>query len=111
VLHEAAEQARRVENAPVVLLTKAIDNAAGRYCGYRFPPSVVGSRVLLMREEGREDTLPALRTAVADYMASEGCSCCRGDDHEQHADRLGELLGVPKYDDGSGRDFSKFRTK
>jgi len=51
-----------------------------------------------------------LRAALADYMYSEGCSCCRDDeDHEVNAERLGKLLNVPKYSDGSGRDFSKYR--
>lgn len=52
-----------------------------------------------------------LRTALADYMASEGCDCCQGNDHEQHAERLAELLNVPKYSDGSGFDFSKYSTQ
>lgn len=53
--------------------------------------------------------LSALRTAVADYMSSEGCSCCQ--DYEKHdldKRRLGELLDVPMYEDGSGYDFTKF---
>jgi len=52
-----------------------------------------------------------IRTAVADYMYSEGCSCCRGLEHDANAARLGKLLKVPPYPDGSGHDFSKFRTK
>lgn len=52
-----------------------------------------------------------VRTAVADYMRSEGCGCC-GDHvaHNEHAARIAKLLNVPKYKDGSGYDFSKFRT-
>lgn len=54
----------------------------------------------------------ALRKAVADYMNSEGCSCCQNvDAHEKHKAELARLLHVPKYPDGSGYDFSKFRTK
>ncbi len=55
--------------------------------------------------------LKAIRTAVADYMRSEGCGCC-GDyeGHKEHAAILGKLLNVPKYKDGSGYDFTKFRT-
>lgn len=51
-----------------------------------------------------------LRTAVADYMRSEGCSCCRGSKHDEHAEVLGRLLRVPKYADGSGRDFYRYRS-
>ena len=53
-----------------------------------------------------------IRQAVADYMASEGCSCCRDTEgHVENAKRLAKLLGVPRYKDRSGYDFSKFRTK
>ena len=56
--------------------------------------------------------LTEIRRAVADYMASEGCSCCGDSDkHAEDAVRLGILLRVPKYKDWSGRDFSRFRTK
>jgi hypothetical protein len=52
-----------------------------------------------------------VRQAVADYMYSEGCSCCRSEPaHTEHAARLGELLRVPKYKDFSGYDFSQFRS-
>lgn len=55
--------------------------------------------------------LAELRRAVADYIGSEGCSCCEGHDHKEHAARLAKLLRVPRYDDGSGYDFPSFRTK
>ena len=51
-----------------------------------------------------------LRSALADYMWSEGCSCCEGMDHSKHAEQLARLLNVPKYDDGSGYDFARYRT-
>ena len=51
-----------------------------------------------------------MRQAVANYMQSEGCSCCRNiEDHKQHTEDLAKLLRVPKYSDGSGYDFSKYR--
>lgn len=54
----------------------------------------------------------AIRTALADYMWSEGCSCCQDRDaHDSAKATLGKLLRVPKYEDGSGYDFSKFRSK
>jgi hypothetical protein len=53
-----------------------------------------------------------IRTAIADYMQSEGCSCCRDSAaHEKHTKVLAKLLRVPKYKDGSGYDFSKYKTK
>lgn len=53
----------------------------------------------------------SLRTAVADYMYSEGCDYCRDSDaHDKHKVILGKMLNVPKYSDGSGYDFSKYRT-
>lgn len=53
-----------------------------------------------------------IRKAVANYMGSEGCSCCRDyEAHEKHAEVLGKLLKVPKYKDGSGYDFRRFRDK
>lgn len=51
-----------------------------------------------------------LRNAIADYMYSEGCSCCQGNDHEEHKKRLAKLLNVPMYSDKSGYNFDKFKT-
>lgn len=51
-----------------------------------------------------------IRTAVANYMQSEGCGCCSDDEmHYLHKVTLATLLKVPKYSDGSGYDFSKFK--
>ena len=51
-----------------------------------------------------------VRVAVANYMGSEGCSCCRNiAAHEKHEKILAELLDVEKYDDNSGYDFLKYR--
>jgi hypothetical protein len=59
-------------------------------------------------EEFKEE----VRQALADYMKSEGCGCCSNyEKHSIDADRLGRLLDVPLYDDGSGYDFSQFRSK
>lgn len=51
-----------------------------------------------------------LREAIANYMQSEGCSCCRGSNHDEHKAILATLLKVPKYSDNSGYDFNKFAT-
>ena len=53
-----------------------------------------------------------LRQAVADYMRSEGCSCCQDiEGHRQHTKRIAELLGVAPYSDNSGFDFTPYRTE
>lgn len=54
--------------------------------------------------------LAKIRTAVADYMSSEGCSCCRGNDHDEHKAVIAGLLGVAPYSDNSGFDFAPYRT-
>lgn len=52
-----------------------------------------------------------LRRLIADYMSSEGCSCCRNiEAHEKHAASLAKAVGVPKYSDGSGYDFARYRS-
>ena len=56
--------------------------------------------------------LRIIREAVADYMRSEGCGCCRDTDaHEANEKRIAKLLDVPMYDDESGYDFSQFQSK
>lgn len=55
--------------------------------------------------------LDKMREAVANYMRSEGCSCCRAPEHGAHEARLAKLLKVPKYKDGSGYDFSRYERK
>lgn len=53
-----------------------------------------------------------IRTAVADYIATEGCSCCRDiNGHNKAGIALAKLLGVRKYKDGSGYNFSKHASK
>lgn len=53
-----------------------------------------------------------LRRAIADYMATEGCSCCQDiEGHAKAKKRLAGLLDVPMYDDKSGYDFYQFKTK
>lgn len=52
-----------------------------------------------------------VRRAVADYMQSEGCGCCRDvDAHREHTARLAALLEVPMYADKSGYDFARYRS-
>lgn len=59
----------------------------------------------------REKELNELRTAIADYMSSEGCSCCQDiGQHKVNQERIAKILKVPAYSDGSGYDFSPFKT-
>lgn len=65
-----------------------------------------------MKKGRAAPAIAAIRRAVADYMQSEGCSCCSNvEAHKKHAATLGKLLGVQKYPDGSGFNFRKHRTK
>lgn len=53
-----------------------------------------------------------VRRSLADYMHSEGCGCCGDSEaHGRHALALARLLRVPRYADGSGFNFAKFRTQ
>lgn len=57
-------------------------------------------------------TIAQVRQAFADYVATEGCSCCRDiDGHRAASERLGKMLNVKKYSDGSGYDFYAYKTK
>lgn len=78
--------------------------------------NLLAEREIAKREQkesrkARKQLLRDLKTAVADYMSSEGCSCCEGGDHSEHKAVIAKLLKVPKYDDGSGYDFNKFKTQ
>lgn len=47
---------------------------------------------------GASSATSEIRQALADYMGSEGCACCRdGEGHELQAARLAKLLRVPRY--------------
>jgi len=55
--------------------------------------------------------LDEIRTAFADFIRSEGCSCCQDvEEHKKAAAKLAELLEVPRYSDGFGYNFALFAT-
>jgi hypothetical protein len=59
-----------------------------------------------MSREGKKVDVEEVRTLVAKLYCAAGCSCCRDNERWREAsEELGELLGVPKYDDGSGPDW------
>ena len=61
----------------------------------------------------------AMRTAVANYMRSEGCSCCQDyENHPKHKAVIALLLGIkPRFDEHDVEkeepwfDFSAYATK
>ena len=56
--------------------------------------------------------LVKIRRGIADYMRSEGCSCCQNiEKHRKHEEILAKLLKVSKYKDGSGYNFTKYKSK
>lgn len=58
-----------------------------------------------------EKIIKLIRQAFADYVVSEGCSCCRDEvGHTRAEAELAKLLKVPKHEDGSGYDFRKFQS-
>lgn len=65
-----------------------------------------------MTKREYKEKLAAIREAVANYMASEGCGCCANHNvHYIYKRDLAKLLDVPQYSDGSGYDFGKFETQ
>jgi hypothetical protein len=76
------------------------------------PLEYVLQSALTTAQEENKRTIETIRIAVADYMRSEGCSCCRDiDAHEVNTKRLAELLNVSMYDDESGFNFAQFRSE
>lgn len=66
----------------------------------------------MSKDKKPKNPIAKIRRALADYIASEGCSCCRDSNrHEEAAKRLAKLLRVKKYPDGSGYDFHAYQTK
>ena len=49
---------------------------------------------------------------IANYMRSEGCTCCQNrEEHEDVKRRLGELLDCGKYDGEDEYNFNQYTTK
>ena len=59
-----------------------------------------------------EEFKKEVRELIANYMRSEGCTCCQ--DFEEHAKNkklLGELLDCGKYDGEDDYNFHQYATK
>lgn len=53
-----------------------------------------------------------VRASFADYVKSEGCSCCRNTiKHDEAMEKLAALLEIEPYKDGSGFNVYKYATK
>ena len=64
-----------------------------------------------MKTNSKMINIAEVRKAIANYMYSEGCSCCQDvDSHREHKAQLAKLLKVAKYKDGSGYNFDHYRT-
>ena len=64
------------------------------------------------KESEVQELKDKLRNAIADYMKSEGCDCCRNQNaHDVAEKEIAELLDVPKYNDNSGYNFSMFESE
>lgn len=63
---------------------------------------------LELAEDALTEFSSKIRTAIAEYKYSEGCSCCRSSNHEENAEKLAIALNVEKYEDGSGYNWSKY---
>ncbi len=67
---------------------------------------------ILYSEQEVQELKDKLRNAIADYMKSEGCDCCRNQNaHDVAEKEIAELLDVPKYNDNSGYNFSMFESE
>ena len=86
----------------ISMLTMWHQKKNGSCVGHAFAKIV---QYYFYKKTGRKTT----RQAVADYMSSEGCSCCEDrDNHKRHEKRLAKLLKIPMYKDGSGCNYQKF---
>lgn len=85
-----------------------------QHLGHGYGPSPSNEKLgITVRQapSNNQSIIEEIRRAVADYMFSEGCSCCQDiEKHKENRNKLGALLGVPEYTDGSGHNFSQFRS-
>lgn len=74
--------------------------------------TVSAQKKALRKTDVSRSFLADVRQAVADYIATEGCSCCQDvDGHKAAMERLGKLIRMKKYSDGSGFDYGLYRSK
>ena len=75
-------------------------------CNFKTPQMPSRTKVITAWNTRQPTQSDALRDLVATLWCASGCSCCRDDDAwEKASHELAELLGIPKYDDGSGYDW------
>jgi hypothetical protein len=74
--------------------------------------STIKTKLQAAKKAPAAPKISEIRKALADYIASEGCGCCgRREEHTIAMNKLGKLLKMRKYKDGSGYDYSLYRTK
>lgn len=60
----------------------------------------------------KRERLKEIRQAFADFAASTGCGCCGDPERKDEAlNKIGKLLRMKKYSDGSGYDYRRYRSK
>lgn len=95
----------------------AFDIEAQDWCMYTSDAGEINDRPRIsaadfLAGDKKMSEVEQIRQAFADYIISEGCSCCRDTKvHEKAEKRLAKLLKPDAYEDGSGWDWSKYSTK
>jgi hypothetical protein len=81
-----------------------------------YTKTINGIEVSCTVSQGNAEDQPNLqlieiRTAVADYIKTEGCDCCRDSEpHKEALDKIAVLLDMDRYSDDSGVDYGKYVT-
>lgn len=69
-------------------------------------------KLLKQAKQKESDLKKQIRSAFADYYASEGCGCCSDRKaHKEAEERLSKLLSPKKYKDGSGSNWYAHKTQ
>ncbi|MCK9273349.1 hypothetical protein M0P65_07475, partial [Candidatus Gracilibacteria bacterium] len=77
-----------------------------------FEPIEKSDKLIKKKSDTKSIEIVKIRQAFADYVATEGCSCCRDiDGHEKALKQIATLLKMKKYKDGSGYDYSRYKSK
>jgi len=93
---QARKEVRTLINDQAFWGHQLTDDPEGDVCEFNFRATKVAP----------VSTDPKIKEQVAKLYCAAGCNCCRNDEEWSEADNtLAEMLGVPKYADGSGNDW------